>query len=580
MSILRATLAGLFSTVTLPIPPLLVGAKVATLGDSIIARGHSFTTATTRTTAQNRGNSELTWARARSPRFIHTNYYDNTANAANDVPTYAVAYERDNLWRGANFGISSDTALGITRRVQQVINSGAQVCFLSIGTNTDTPNTSVEKIARIDQAVTALTAANIWVVLGTIRPRWSGERETLTNVLSTTSGSRVVRLTRTGHLMTNFSNASRELDFVGAGASIAGLTIQGRIVNGSGGWSVNVVDANTIDITVPTGQPTANATITNGGGSFTYHRNLFIDLAGVANLGLCLMPSDTRHQIHRDTNDWILTQTGRNRVIVCDMTTALRDPARSTITGVYLEPFSWAIMDGVHASARGAAAGGTVLETALAQIIQPGVAFNTDPTISNLLANGNFIGTGGTANQGMSGTIATNTTVANAQLAGQPVTGVASLESNTDTGGQTCVLAITSAGGGAVNTFNTIRFSHTNPTIGFTSTDWVQGIYEIETSGMESGILTCFQATIGQSSTISNRGLGQTRADYNTEPYPIDNRRYWIATEPLLVETRTSLNLRLDLAIRTDLAGTVNVRVRRAFIRIVPNPQTQFPWIP
>lgn len=558
-------------------PLLLAGAKIATLGDSIIARGHSSTTAGARTTAQNRANSELTWALARSPRGLHTIYWDAAATAALDIPTYGFASAQDNLWRGANFGYSGDTALGITRRVQQVINSGAQVCFLSIGTNTDAPNTAVEKIARIDAAVTALTAANIYVILGTIRPRWSGERATRNNVLSTTSGSAVIRLVETNHGLTNTSAATKNMEFVSGGVTIAGLTLSGVISSGTGGYTVNVVDANTIDITCPT---TANATVASGGGTFTYHRNTFVDAAGVNNVGLGLLPSDVRHQVHREVNDWIIAQAGRSKVVVADMTAALRDPVRSAATGVYLEPYPYVIMDGVHASARGAALGGAVIEAALAQIIQPGFAFDADPTVSNLLTNGRFTGTAGTANSGCSGTMPNNTFVSNVSGAAQPVTGVASVEANAETGGQSVVLALNSTGAGAANTFNVIRFSHTNPAAGFISTDWVQAIYEIELSGAESGVMPAFQATIGQTSTISNRGLGQTRTDYNTEPYPTENRRYWIQTEPLLVGARTGLNPRLDFAIRTDLAGSVTVRVRRAFLRIVPNPATQFPWVP
>ncbi len=559
------------------VPPLDAGALVAALGDSIIARGHSSTTGAARTTAQNRGNSELAWARALSPRFHHWIWWEPTATAANDIPTFGWASAQDNFWRGANFGYSGDTALGITRRIQQIINSGAQVCFLSIGTNTDTPNTAAEKIARIDQAVTALTAAGIYVVLGTIRPRWTGDRETLTDVASTTSGSPVIRIVRANHGLTNTSSTTKEMEFMAPGLTVGGLTLSGRIFSGQGGYTVNVVNTSTIDITCPAN---ATATVTNGGGAFTWHRNVFTDLANVARVGLCLMPSDGRHQAHRDVNDWIVAQAGRARVVVCDMTAALRDPIRSALTGVHLEPYAWAVMDGVHASPRGAAAGGAVLSAALAQIIKPGTYFNADPTVANLLANGRFTGTGGTANNGMSGQIASNTFVSNVSGAGQPVTGVASLEANAETGGQTCVLAITSSGAGAADVRNTIRFSHTNPATGFVSTDWVQAVYEIELSGAESGILVCHQATLGQSSTITSRGLGESTGSHNTEPYPTENRRLWLATEPMLVETRTSFNPRLDLSVRADVAGSVTVRVRRAFLRVVPSPVTQFPWVP
>lgn len=579
----RAILTGAAPAFELgPQPSFANGAKVATLGDSLFARGHQATTSGARTTAQNRACSMLTWAFGLSPRFKHTVFWDNTATAANDIPTYGAASAGDNLFRGANFGYFGDTALGVTRRTAQVISSGATICYLNIGTNTDSPNTSAQKIIYINQVLTALRAGGVHVLLGTIRPRWSGERTTLNNAASVTAGSAVVTITHTAHGMTNTSATTKQMEFVSPGLTIDNITLLGVITSGSGGYTVNVVDANTFTITTPT---LAANTVSNGGGSFTYHRNVFLDPSGAVNLGNCLMPSDPRNQTHRDVNDWIISQEGRAGVTICDLTAALRDATRSAITGVYLDATAAYVIDGVHASPQGAYAEGLVVQGKLDSIIQAGsnrggAWFNPDPTVSNLVTNGTYTGTGGTVGAGCTGTIATNASISNVNGAGQPVTCVSSVSANSDTGGQLINLVISSTGAGSANTFNTIRLTHTNPSTGFTSTDWVSVFWEIEISGNSAGVLRNWQVTLGQASTISNRGLGQTNAAYNTEPHPTDSIRMWIQSEPLLIEARTSLNPRLDLACRQDVNGSFTLKARCLIMRIVTAPSTDFPWVP
>lgn len=284
-------------------------------------------------------------------------------------------------------------------------------------------------------------------------------------------------------------------------------------------------------------------------------------------------------------NAWIRANCASLGAVLWDPWEALRDRAYNPGDTLYGTDAAGMTRDNVHLTPLGAytsgcstAYGAIPLKDALAQVISAGTWFNADPTVSNLLANGSFTGTGGTANNGCSGTMPNNTFVSNVSGAAQPVTGVASVAANADTGGQLINLVLTSTGAGTANTFNTIRMSHTNPATGFTSTDYVQAVYEIEVDG--AAVMPCFQATLGQSSTIAARGLGQTTGTYNNEPYPPYAGRLWIQTEPLLVGARTSLNPRLDMIIRQDLAGSTTIKVRRALLRIVPSPVTEFPWSP
>jgi hypothetical protein len=161
------------------------------------------------------------------------------------------------------------------------------------------------------------------------------------------------------------------------------------------------------------------------------------------------------------------------------------------------------------------------------------------------------------------------------------VTIVAGVGVNDETNGQFVEMVITSTGSGSANTFNEVRVTHTAVTTGFTSTDWVSAFYELEFISDASGILASWQATLGQGSTITVRGMGQVRADYNTEPQPFPTgQRFWVQTEPLLIESRTSLSPILRLNTRVDVAGTATLRARRALLRIVSDPSTDAPWVP
>ncbi len=519
-------------------PPLLAGVKIATVGDSVIQYANSATAST----IENQADSELHWALWRiGHRGRHHIWYDAT-NTSGEVPDRVSVYGDTNrvaantiFFSGANFGYAGDTATGVAKRTTAVLNSTADLIIYNAGTNFGTTDGPVATVtAKITEVVNAYRAAGRQVIIGTIRPR---------RVAVSPSGSQI-------------SPASMQ-----------------RIV---------------------------------------------------------------------DINAWIRANYASLGAYLWDAFDDLRDPAYPPGDPLYGTDAPGVTRDNVHLAPLGAWLSSRTLSIAITQVIGAGSWFNTDPTVSNILTNGRFTGTSGTANNGASGTVPTGAVVANVtgnsaftgsisgtaltvtatssgvvavgqrvtgsgvsagtfitggsnpnftvnvsqtvastSLTGScPVTAVVSLESNPDTGGQTAVIDITSAGDGPANTFNTIRMSFTPaPTTGFTSTDYVSAFWEVEAGA--SSIRPCFQATLGQSSTISARGLGQTLGNYNSEPYPTEDLgRGWVATEPLLVGSRTSLNPRFDMSIRADVAGTVRFKVRRAILRVVPNPVTEFPWSP
>jgi len=480
---------------------------------------------------------------------------------------------------GATVAWAGGTVDGTRKARAQIIGTGAKIVFIDAGTNTDTPDTAAQKISWLAPEIAAFRAADIRVVIGTVRPRSSGDRETLTNVASITNGSAVVRIGRNSHGLTNTSAATKEMEFVSPGLPVGNITLLGRISSGTGGYTVNVVDANTVDITTPT---TATSTITNGGGSFTWHRNFFTSTLGLTAVGLCIMPSSSRWTEYVALNAWIVSQHSPSTgVYVVDFTSSYRDAALSATTGVYLEIDKSLTNDGVHPNHKGAWLGGVALDAALDGVVSNGYWYTRNITTGNLLANPTHTGTTGTIGASCTGQLPASFSVQNVSGAGRPVTCVASLEANAETGGQTVVLTITSDGTGTANAFDVIRLSRTAVTTGYTSTDWVYGISDIITtaSAIHGGVV----ATIGQTSTISNYGWRSSGAVVNTDPGALRlyDHTIEIMVEPLLCESRTNLTFRVaDLSIRGDVAGSTVVRVPYTKLFIGPDPTTDFPWVP
>ncbi len=132
--------------------------KLVTVGDSITQYGNLATSIK----VSNQYDSVIHWALIDHPTFRHEIWYDPTATDGPASP----------LFRGANFGIAGDTATGVSQRLTPVINTGARVAVLLAGTNIGaSDNDPAVAIARIESTITALTNANMTVIVSTILPR-------------------------------------------------------------------------------------------------------------------------------------------------------------------------------------------------------------------------------------------------------------------------------------------------------------------------------------------------------------------------------------------------------------------------
>lgn len=140
------------------------GAKLITIGDSILQFGNNRVDGASNSFS-NQGWGEITWAMFRSPQFRHVNYPDPNAlnSAGGPVPHF----------RGANFGLASDWATHLVAdRMPEILNSGADIAVINIGTNKGTTDASAGPvITAINSLVSQLRSRGIFMILGVIRPR-------------------------------------------------------------------------------------------------------------------------------------------------------------------------------------------------------------------------------------------------------------------------------------------------------------------------------------------------------------------------------------------------------------------------
>lgn len=141
-------------------PVFPAGTKLVTLGDSI-TQDNNLSDLAGQTVA-NQTDGIITWALRDVPAFKHQIWWEPTATEGASA----------NYFRGANFGIGGDIPTGVAARLTPVINTGAPIVVLLIGTNTGaTDASSAVKIAKIGEILTTLAAAGKTVLIGTIFPR-------------------------------------------------------------------------------------------------------------------------------------------------------------------------------------------------------------------------------------------------------------------------------------------------------------------------------------------------------------------------------------------------------------------------
>lgn len=152
-------------------PPLAAGVNFGVLGDSGYARGDTFTA----TLWEHKSAGPHHWAAALSGQRVRCQtWYDATATAANLVPAYGDGSATSPLYRGANLGLSGDTATGTLKRTPQMraaVGAGGLIWYRAGSNVGSTDALASTTIAAIQSAIGALSAGGRYVVVETILPR-------------------------------------------------------------------------------------------------------------------------------------------------------------------------------------------------------------------------------------------------------------------------------------------------------------------------------------------------------------------------------------------------------------------------
>lgn len=283
-------------------------------------------------------------------------------------------------------------------------------------------------------------------------------------------------------------------------------------------------------------------------------------------------------------NEWIRSQAGRSGIALWDPWEALRDRTYGPGDPLFGNDAPGMTRDGVHLTPRGAFAsalshanGAVPLVAAIARLVAPGPWFDPSSRVGELLQDGSFASPAVTGRTGVVGTLPSAWSITTTGAEAGNV--LAATTANRDSGGQSLMLTWHLRGQGLPGRHVVVRLAPSQPVLqGFSPSDHVSAFFEIETTG--SPAIVCFQAALGQGSESAARGLGQTTGAFNAQPYPDASFRGWLQTEPLQMESRSMLTPRLEFVLRTDMPGKASITVRRALLRIVPDPRAEFRWWP
>lgn len=530
---------------------------------------------------QNTMGGQVSFARGKCPNIRHEIWADITATGANRSAVYGDANAGstgDIYASGANQGYAGDTATGTAKRRAQVLAMNPDIVRYAAGANVGATDAPVgTATAAIAAEVSAYVAAGKKVILSTIHPRSAGVRTTETNKLTFVSGSNLVLIKLTGHGMFAPTSGGEPVISnsvkITAPATIAGIDFSAGVFG-----RVKTDARNNLNQFVMLMPSNATTNVTDGGGTITLDR-LPTETNFPVDHGYGFLPGNPFWQRYYDINTWIRANAASLGATLEDPWDLMRHP--SPPSGEPGEADVGVLRDGAHSTSLGAARAEPALVAAINSIVQPGTWFDSNPANSNILgALAPFTASGGTAGLSVTGAIPSGWQVSNINGAGAPVQVVCSIEVDGTTGRNTLVLTCTSSGGGAAGTANNIRIAQIVPTAtGFVPADWLQGFWNVEhIAGSPAGLSVTSSLGTGNifSAVVSTRDFYQSGV---LMPITGADRR-WLMAPPMQADRRPNIKTQLDFLIRADIAGVTVIKVRDPILRIVGNPETEWPWVP
>jgi hypothetical protein len=252
---------------------------------------------------------------------------------------------------------------------------------------------------------------------------------------------------------------------------------------------------------------------------------------------------------------------------------ATYDPAYPYGHALHGTPLVGFTEDGVHPISYGSYLAAAPLKTLLGNMV------STTPWFSgatNLFTNPTFTGTGGTVNQGMTGTAPTSWVVRNVLTTGQNITGTSSVSN----GVVTLNLTSDGAGSSASNT-ETIEFLPLSSPTGLTNGAWYQMVFKVSVSNNSGKMIGALRSQLRNSTTGQfGHAMENASTDLALDPFPHQDYTQYLVTEAVQWNTGNSQTMRLYAQIIENKAGSCTIQISEPRYFEVTNPQVLFPYTP
>lgn len=289
-----------------------------------------------------------------------------------------------------------------------------------------------------------------------------------------------------------------------------------------------------------------------------------------------------------ELNDYILTLNSPY-IRVVDVVPNMIDTQYSRGDTLYFNARAGMLEDAVHFTQLGAYTFSIPVRQVLQQIYPNAnqytdAWFNADPTdAANIILDGELAGSGGTVSNGVTGSAPTNW-VARYTSTPSYASGVASVESNTDTGGQSAKFVLSCDGLGSATDYERFEFLP----LGFrvdesllSNGEWYRAFYKVRVRNNMDGIIGSMPLRVLNNTQSRNDWMfEQTATTQQDEPFPTGDFDIWLISQPAQFTTGDVLSPYFYVDILENVSGSATIYVDAVICHGVDDPTTDFPYTP
>lgn len=295
---------------------------------------------------------------------------------------------------------------------------------------------------------------------------------------------------------------------------------------------------------------------------------------------------------YRDTllefNDYILTLNSAD-VRVVDVVPLMVDTQYERGDTLYFNPATGMTEDGVHFTTLGAYTFAIPVREVL-QKIYPNADqytdawFNADPTdANNIITVGELNGSSGTLQNSVTGACPTNW-VARYTVSPSYASGVASVESNSDTGGQSAKFVLSCDGLGSATGTERFEFAPLGFVVNeslLTNGNYYRAFYKVRVRNNTDGILGSLSLRVlNNTQAVNDWAFEGTATTQQDEPYPTGDFDLWLVSQPRQFATSNVITPYLYADVLENISGSVDIYCDAAILLEVGDPATEFPYTP